>query len=395
MRQLFIATAAAVAALALASCDPKPLVVQDTRELKSVTLKVNNDNSTWNAGESRVFTVGFAPDNAIITDIRLEQNIDGMVEIEHGERPDLFRVMARKAGRVKLTATVTDQNGITQTDELTFNITGNYQPKMVIRLRRSDDATNGKAFPKVMVCEVGQEFQIATLSDNAHVQFRITHTDPETVSIEESAPAVWSLKALAPGNTKVTVTMVDQFGDKREKTYEVYVYGYVAFETRLDFSTLMLGLGVKDCGGTSTGCMLDVDGYFYGWPESYPNMRKSVMMNCLKDYIELYDGADYPELIDEQYVIEEFVDYPPYNGKYYEARSLAVKFTFELDNPYIIVEDVRAIQPDGRDFTIRPSFVQNGLEEWEEVPDDEAEEIDLEGITVDGWNSGPEVVIPL
>ena len=144
MRQLIIATAAAVAALALASCDPKPLVVQDTRELKSATLKVNNDNSTWNAGESRFFTVEFSPDNALITDIRLEQNIEGMVEIENGERPDLFRVMARKAGRVKLTATatVTDQNGITASDELTFNITGNYQPKMAIRLRRSNDPTN-------------------------------------------------------------------------------------------------------------------------------------------------------------------------------------------------------------------------------------------------------------
>ena len=268
MRQLIIATAAAVAALALASCDPKPLVVQDTRELKSATLKVNNDNSTWNAGESRFFTVEFSPDNALITDIRLEQNIEGMVEIEQGERPDLFRVMARKAGRVKLTATVTDQNGITATDELTFNITGNYQPKMAIRLRRSNDPTNGKAFPKVMVCDAGQEFQIATLSDNANVKFRITHTDPETVSIEELSPSVWTLKALAPGNTKVTVTMTDQFGDKREKTYEVYVYGYAAFETQLDFSTLMLGLKVTDCCNTRSGCMHEVAGYFYGWPES-------------------------------------------------------------------------------------------------------------------------------
>ena len=395
MRQLIIATAAAVAALALASCDPKPLVVQDTRELKSATLKVNNDNSTWNAGESRFFTVEFAPDNALITDIRLEQNIEGMVEIENGERPDLFRVMARKAGRVKLTATVTDQNGITATDELTFNITGNYQPKMAIRLRRNNDPSNGKAFPKVMVCDAGQEFQIATLSDNANVKFRITHTDPETVSIEESSPSVWTLKALAPGNTKVTVTMTDQFGDKREKTYEVYVYGYAAFETQLDFSTLMLGLKVTDCCNTRSGCMLDVDGYFYGWPESYPNMRKSLMMNCLKDYIEVYEGADYPELVDEQYVIEEFVDYPPYNGKYYEAHSLAVKFTFEFDNPYIIVEDVVAKQPEDRDFTIRASFVQNGLEENEVVEDDEAEEIDFDSVTVDGWGNATEVVIPL
>ena len=99
--------------------------------------------------------------------------------------------------------------------------------------------------------------------------------------------------------------------------------------------------------------------------------------------------------MDEQYPIEEFVDYPPYNGKYYEAHSLAVKFTFEFDNPYIIVEDVVARQPEDRDFTIRASFVQNGLEENEEVEDDEAEEIDLDSVTVDGWGNATEVVIPL
>ena len=163
----------------------------------------------------------------------------------------------------------------------------------------------------------------------------------------------------------------------------------------INYLRLMLGLKVTDCCNTRSGCMLDVDGYFYGWPESYPNMRKSLMMNCLKDYIEVYQGADYPELLDEQYVIEEFVDYPPYNGKYYEAHSLAVKFTFEFDNPYIIVEDVVAKQPEDRDFTIRASFVQNGLEENEEVEDDEAEEIDFDNVTVDGWGNATEVVIPL
>ena len=145
-----------MAALALASCDPKPLVVQDTRELKSATLKVNNDNSTWNAGESRFFTVELAPDNAIITDIRLEQNIEGMVEIEHGERPDLFRVMARKAGRVKLTATVTDQNGITATDDLTFNITGNYlQADHSVQILFLNGQTQNQTTGKGIILRVG------------------------------------------------------------------------------------------------------------------------------------------------------------------------------------------------------------------------------------------------
>ena len=51
--------------------------------------------------------------------------------------------------------------------------------------------------------------------------------------------------------------------------------------------------------------------------------------------------------------------------------------------------------PEDRDFTIRASFVQNGLEENEEVEDDEAEEIDFDNVTVDGWGNATEVVIPL
>ena len=54
-----------------------------------------------------------------------------------------------------------------------------------------------------------------------------------------------------------------------------------------------------------------------------------------------------------------------------------------------------ARQPEDRDFTIRASFAQNGLEENEEVEDDEAEEIDFDNVTVDGWGNATEVVIPL
>ena len=395
MRQLFIAVATATAALALASCDPRPLVVQDTRELKSITLKVNNDNSAWTAGETRIFTVEFEPTNAIIKDIQLEQNIEGMVEINPGERPDQFLVMARKAGRVKLTAKAFDQNDIMASDELTFNITGDYKPKMSVRIRRIGDKTNGKAFPKVMVCESGQEFQIAALSDNNGVQFRMNVIDNGAVSIEESGASVWTLKAKEPGNTRLTVTMTDRFGEKREKTYEIYVYGYVSFETKMDFSTLMLGLTATEFDGEEqTGSLLEVDGNCYGWPSGYTNQRKTLSLNSLKDYIVFGKGFDNPDMLDVQYPFEELENLAPYNGKHYEVHGISVQFHFEIDNPYIIVSEVKPVQPEGRDFTIRASFTQTGLEENYEIEDDEAEEIDMDGISVDGWNT-IEYTIPL
>ena len=65
MKQLFIAVAAATAALALASCDPKELVVTDTSELKSIALQISNDAQKWEYGEERLFTIVPNPKTAI------------------------------------------------------------------------------------------------------------------------------------------------------------------------------------------------------------------------------------------------------------------------------------------------------------------------------------------
>jgi len=54
---MFIAVAVATAALALASCNPKELVVTDTSELKSIALQISNDAQKWEYGEERLFTI--------------------------------------------------------------------------------------------------------------------------------------------------------------------------------------------------------------------------------------------------------------------------------------------------------------------------------------------------
>ena len=395
MKQIIVTAVLAAVAGALASCELKPIVVEDTRALTGVVLRVNDENSSWEAGETRYFTVGFEPSSAVVKAIRLEQNIEGMVEISQGERPDLFKVLARKAGRVKLTATVTDQNDIVKSAELSFNITGSYQPKMVVRLKRSAWSEEYEAFPKVMVCESGDELRVETLSDNGNVVFGLASSEPGVLAVEESPEAFWILKALAPGKADLTVTMVDKFGSKRQKSYEVYVYGHVAFETYLVVSDLTLGLSAQASEGVRVGCKMDVDGTAYGWPEGYPNYRKSVMLNSLKDYVEVFDGFDYPDMLDVQYPIEELCSLAPYQGCYYDVHGLVVQFTLEMKSPYVRIDGIGTLPVEGKDISIKADFVQNGLEEHEEVPDDAAEELEESGISVDGWDSGVDVVIPL
>ena len=42
-----MAAATAAAALALASCDPKELIVTDNSALERITIEVSNDNPKW------------------------------------------------------------------------------------------------------------------------------------------------------------------------------------------------------------------------------------------------------------------------------------------------------------------------------------------------------------
>ena len=79
MRQLFIAAACAAAALALNSCDPRPLEVMDNSALKSITLQVNHDSPKWEVGEERIFTVAVNPATAICERFELKaSNVIGL-----------------------------------------------------------------------------------------------------------------------------------------------------------------------------------------------------------------------------------------------------------------------------------------------------------------------------
>ncbi len=388
MKQLFIG-ALVLATGVLAGCDPNVLAVRDARELQSVSLGVDQDDATWVAGESRVFTVGFEPADALVRDIQLTPNVAGLVEIVPGERPGLFRVMARKAGRVKLTVTVTDRYGIVRSDGLAFTISGTFRPMMAVRLRQAGEAGHGKDFPKVLVCDSGQVFETAAFSDHAGEQFLLSVTDPEVLAVEQTGPCAWKLQAREPGCSRVKVMMTDAFGDKREKCYEVYVYGSVTLGTCVDLDLRMLGLYVRSFGYEPTGARLSVDGSAFAWPTGHQNHRTSVPLNSLKDYIVLEDGFGYPDMLDVAYPFEELETLLPFQGVPFEVRGLQLQFGFELDNPYIRVAGVWADMPEGRNFVLRVGYEQTGLEEQVEVPDDEAETVDPDSPATGGWSVVP------
>ena len=104
MKQLFIAVAAATAALALASCDPRPLEVTDNSALKSITLTVNNDTPKWEFGEERIFTIKVTPVTAICERFELKASNADIITIRDGELPNQFKATAEGEGKIVLTA---------------------------------------------------------------------------------------------------------------------------------------------------------------------------------------------------------------------------------------------------------------------------------------------------
>jgi hypothetical protein len=104
MRQLLIAAAGAAAALALASCDPRELVVQDNSALERITIEVSNDSPKWDYGEQRLFTIVPTPNTAIISEYGLSFSDPDLVEMVPGDLPNQFKVTAIGEGKLTITA---------------------------------------------------------------------------------------------------------------------------------------------------------------------------------------------------------------------------------------------------------------------------------------------------
>lgn len=364
-----MAAASAAAALALISCDPVWVDVQDLRELKTAFLSVNDENSTWEAGETRYFTVTWAPEDAVIAAITLEQNIEGLVEIRPGELPNKFRVMARKAGRVKLTATVRDQNGIKATDDLTFNITGDYKPSMEVMVAKDGNGGEERRMPSRMVTDTERAWWLAFASDNESVTFNVTSGDPEILEVRKDGDK-WQLDAIAPGETTLTVEMTDMFGDNQVREYTVAVFGHCTLQALMNVSWGTLGLSAVDYNYEPTDMLIEFDGIVYGWPDGHTDMRVELPMTGLRDVQTLERGFNEMELLN---ICEDFTavyDWGYHSGYTYKERGFILNFNLTLDNPYIIIDDV--LNPDLSpwssvvSYNVRTNFEQPGVASQEE-----------------------------
>ena len=366
------------------------------RELEAVRLSVNNDNATWAAGESRFFTVIFEPQNAVITEITLEQNIEGMVEIYPGEQPNKFRVMARKAGRVKLTARAKDQNGVTAQDALDFNITGSYQPSMQVSVASDIQGTDNRVMPKRMVTDAERAHWLTLESDNDAVQFNVTSQDPTILDVKQDGDK-WQLDAKYPGETQIKVEMTDMFGDKQVKEYSVAVFGHCTLQAVMNFSYASLGLDVIDYSYEPMECGVEFEGTVYGWPGSYTDQRVEVRLDGFKDVIDLEAGASYPELTCVVDAENQIYTHAPYRNQEYDVRGFTLQFLFDLDSPYIIIDEV--LNPDlsrWGNYTTRVSFEQRRIASREEIPDQVGDDgSKAGGDGVDSWGEAITVEIPL
>ena len=415
MRQLFIAVAAATAALALASCDPKELVVTDNSALKSITIEVSNDNPKWDYGEERLFTIVPTPNTAIVSEYGLSFSDPNLVEMRQGELPNQFRLTAVGEGKLTITALavghgeVPGQSGsdwrVEKTEQVGFTLQDNRvkptRPVVTVNVAPGTDLNAKKVLAEdtAFVTADALDLVLTVSSDESRATYSLKTDNSKIVSIERTGAESWMIKTGKPGRTWLHMTVTDGLGNPFEYTFLVYIFGHLTMETQYCPLNGMAGFSVNEHAYPNLTAQVYIAGELFGWPWNDASNVESIALPTYTGTLDISGEFIYDELLDcseQQKYLYGLSTGPSYNPSPFTPHKAKLNYIVTLSDPYIIIDtlldDTNLEEPRWFNFWTEGAMQQNGVAKVEQ-PDE------LASITfnpgVEDWQDGNEYTIPL
>jgi len=421
MKQLFIAVAAATAALALASCDPRPLEVTDNSALKSITLTVNNDSPKWEFGEERSFTIKVNPATAICKRFELKASNTDIITIRDGELPNQFKATAEGEGKIVLTALAVGHGEIAGqagndvvecTDVMEFTLVDSrvkpQRPIVTLQMAVSTDMGNKKELaedtPSVLADK--DDMVLTVTSDSERATYSMKSLDNEVFSVERTGAQSWMLKTKKPGRDFLKLTVTDALGNAFDYYFLLYSYGHVTMTAEYDPLMAEAGISISEHSYSKLTGQVYMAGTLTGWPWNDVNNK------AVKD-IPVYNGQvdfTYQEdqvpvvLADTEAIQKEIQNMTVGTGAnkaWFNIHEARLNYIITLSDPYIVIDELlddnSREEPLWWNFWIYGEFQQEGVASVE-MPDQVGHDGEiLRSAQNDngGWENGNEYTIPL
>ena len=410
MRQLFIAVVAATAALALASCDPRELVVTDNSALKSITLQVNNDSPKWEFGEERIFTIKVTPATAICDRFELTVSNPDIIISRDGELPNQFKVTANGEGKIIVTGIAVghdDAGAVMEcSDFVEFTLEDHRvkpkRPVVTLQAAPTTDIESKKYFAEdtPSVLSDKQDLLLTVSSDSERATYSMKSLDSEVFSIERTGAQSWMLKTRKPGRDFLKLTVTDAYGNPFEYYFLLYSFGHVTMTAEYDPLMAEAGISISEHSYPNLTGQVYMAGKLFGWPWNDVNniaSRDIPVFNGTVDFT--YNEDREPVVLAETYDIQQEI-YAMTAGEgldkaWFSIHEVKLNYIITLSDPYIIIDDL--IDDDDRKETLWWNFKIMGALQQEGVMPVEMLSHDPIGFnpTVDGWQDGNEYTIPL
>ena len=375
-----MAVAFATAAVALASCDPRPLEVTDNSALKSVTLTVNNGTPKWEFGEERIFSIVPVPKTAICTEFSLRFSNPEIVVMKAGERPNQFKVTAEGEGKVILTALAMghgQDNGLTEcTDVMEFTLVDSrvkpQRPVVLLQMAVSTDMGSKKELaedtPAVLADK--DDMVLTVTSDSERATYSLKSLDNEVFSVERTGAQSWMLKTKKPGRDFLKLTVTDALGNPFDYYYLLYSYGHVTMTAEYDPLMAEAGISIGEHEYQKLSGQVYMAGTLTGWPWNDENnkvVKEIPVFNGQVDFTYQEDQAPVV-LADTEAIQKEIYDMTAGSGNdkaWFTPHEARLNYIITLSDPYIIIDqlidDSKRDEPLWWNFWIYGELQQEGV----------------------------------